>query len=73
LIAVPATLIPIFVATLAGYGFSRFRFPMRDYLFLSIVLLMSLPQQMIAIRVFKIMLDLNLYDNLLSIILLHSA
>ena len=73
LIAVPATLIPIFVATLAGYGFSRFRFPMRDYLFLSIVLLMSIPQQMIAIPVFKIMLDLNLYDNLLSIILIHSA
>ena len=73
LIAIPATLIPILVATLAGYGFARFRFPMRDYLFLSIVLLMSIPQQMIAIPVFKIMLDLNLYDNVLSLILIHSA
>jgi multiple sugar transport system permease protein len=73
LIAIPATIIPVFVAALAGYGFGRFRFPLRDYIFLAIVLLMSVPQQMIAIPIFRIMIDLNLYDNLLSLILLHSA
>src|SRR5439155_304778 len=30
LIAVPGTLIPMFVATLAGYGFARFSFPVRQ-------------------------------------------
>lgn len=73
LIAVPATIIPIFVGALAGYGFSRFRFPLRDYLFLSIVLLMSVPQQMVAIPIFRMMNDLDLYDNLASLILVHSA
>lgn len=73
LIAVPATLIPIFVAALAGYGFSRFSFPLRDYVFLAIVLLMSVPQQMVAIPIFRIMNDLDLHDNLLSLILVHSA
>jgi multiple sugar transport system permease protein len=73
LIAVPATLIPMFVAALAGYGFCRFHFPMRDYVFLSIVLLLSVPQQMIAIPIFRIMLELGLYDNLLSLVLVHSA
>jgi multiple sugar transport system permease protein len=73
LIAIPATLIPIFVATLAGYGFSRFHFPTRDYLFLAVVLLMSVPQQMIAVPVFQLMVSLHLYDNLLSVILIHSA
>jgi multiple sugar transport system permease protein len=73
LIAIPATIIPVFVAALAGYGFSRFRFPFRDYLFLTIVLLMSVPQQMVAIPIFQLMVDLNLDDNLLSVILVHSA
>lgn len=73
LIAIPATLIPVFAAALAGYGFSRFRFPTRDYLFLFIVLLMSVPQQMIAVPVFRTMVDLELDDNLLSLILIHSA
>jgi multiple sugar transport system permease protein len=73
LIAIPATLIPVFVAALAGYGFSRFRFPTRDYLFLFIVLLMSVPQQMIAVPIFRLMVDLQLDDNLLSLIIIHSA
>ena len=73
IVAIPATLAPLFVAALAGYGFSRFRFPMRDYLFLTTVLLMSVPAQMVAIPIFRIMDTLQLYDNLLSLILLHTA
>lgn len=73
LIAIPATLIPIFVAAFAGYGFARFRFPIRDYIFLSIVILMAVPQQMVAIPVFRLMLDLDLIDSLMGLILLHSA
>src|SRR2546428_10890832 len=44
LIAVPASIIPMSVATLAGYGFARFSFPIRDYVFLTVVLLMTIPQ-----------------------------
>lgn len=73
LIAIPGTLIPLFVATLAGYGFARFSFPLRDYLFLTIVLLMTIPQQMVAIPIFRIMLGLGLVNNILALILLHSA
>jgi multiple sugar transport system permease protein len=73
LIAVPGTLIPMFVATLAGYGFARFSFPIRDYLFLTIVLLMTIPQQMVALPIFRIMLGLGLVNSVLSIVLLHSA
>jgi multiple sugar transport system permease protein len=73
IIAVPGTLVPLFVAALAGYGFSRFSFPMRDYIFLAIVLIMSVPSQMIAIPIFQIMVNLQLVDNQLSLILLHTA
>ncbi len=73
LVAIPATLIPIFVATLAGYGFARFSFPVRDYIFLTIVLFMAVPQQMIAIPIFQQMVDLKLTNNLLGLVILHSA
>ncbi|MFQ5905899.1 MAG: carbohydrate ABC transporter permease [bacterium] len=73
LVAVPATLIPMFVATLGGYAFARFRFPTRDYLFLTIVLLMAFPQQMVAIPLFQLMVNVDLVDTHLGLILLHSA
>jgi len=73
LIAVPATIIPMSVATLAGYGFARFSFPIRDYVFLTVVLLMTIPQQMVAIPIFRIMVGLKLEDTLLSLVILHSA
>lgn len=73
LVAVPATFIPMFVATLSAYGFARFNFPSRDYLFLTIVLFMAIPQQMVAIPIFRIMLDLGLVSTRLGLLILHSA
>jgi len=73
LVAIPSTLIPMFVASLAGYGFARFSFPIRDYIFLSVVLIMALPQQMIAVPIFQIMTNLGLIDNFIGLILVHSA
>lgn len=73
LVAIPATLVPMLVATLAAYGFARFRFRTRDYLFLAIVLLMAIPQQMVAVPIFLQMIELGLVDNFLSLILVHSA
>jgi multiple sugar transport system permease protein len=73
IVAIPATFIPIFVAALAGYGFARFSFPVRDYLFLTIVILMAIPQMMVAVPLFLTMVTLNLVSNLLGLILVHSA
>jgi len=73
IVAIPATLIPIFIGALAGYGFARFSFPLRDYAFLTIVVMMAVPQQMVAIPIFQSMVDLNLVDTYLGLILLHTA
>jgi len=73
LVVIPATLIPMLVASLAGYGFARFSFPIRHYIFLTVVLLMAIPQQMIAVPIFQIMNSLNLVDNYIGLILVHSA
>jgi multiple sugar transport system permease protein len=86
IVAVPSTLIPLFVGALAGYAFARFPLPLRfriknhrfnfqikNYLFLIVVLLMALPQQSVVISLFQIMNNLRLIDSYLSIILIHSA
>jgi len=73
IIAVPSTIIPILVGSLAAYSFARFRFPTRDLLFLTIVILMSLPQQMVIIPVFLLTKRLGLWNTYGGLILLHSA
>ena len=73
LVAIPSTIIPMLAASLAGYGFARFSFPIRDYLFLTIVLIMAIPQQMIAVPIFQIMSSLGLVSNYIGLILVHSA
>ena len=73
LVAFPSTLIPIFAASLAAYGFARFRLPLLSSLFILVILLMALPQQMIAIPIFQLMKNLNLLNTYTGLILIHSA
>ncbi len=73
LVGIPATLIPMIVGSLAGYGFARFSFPIKTYLFMVLVLLMSIPQQMIAVPIYRILLNFGLIDTFLGLILVHSA
>ncbi|MEW5866433.1 MAG: carbohydrate ABC transporter permease [Bacillota bacterium] len=72
-VALPATALPILVAAAAAYGFARFSFRMRTYLFLTIVMLMTIPQQMIAVPIFRIMKSLGLVDTPLGLVLVHCA
>jgi multiple sugar transport system permease protein len=72
-VAIPSTFIPILVAALAAYSFARFRFPTRDMLFLTVVLLQTIPQQMVIIPIFKTMFTLGLWNTYIGLILIHSA
>lgn len=73
IVTIPSTFLPILVAALAAYAFARFKFPSRDLLFLLIVLLQTVPQQMVIIPIFNLMLRLGLLNNYLGLILLHSS
>ncbi|RAM60494.1 MULTISPECIES: carbohydrate ABC transporter permease [unclassified Mesotoga] len=73
MIAIPATIAPLLLATLAGYGISRYGFPLRKTFILTVVLTLALPQQMIAIPIFRIMSNLGLVDTFFGLILLHTA
>jgi len=59
----------IVISVLAGYGFSRFRFPGRDFLFVLVVLIMMMPYQVTLVSNY-IMLDaLGLIGGYASVIL----
>jgi len=73
IVAVPSTFIPLLVGALAGYAFARFSFPIKNYIFLTVVLLMSLPQQSIAVPLYQMMSKFHLVDTFLGLILVHSA
>ncbi|PKP61587.1 ABC transporter permease [Candidatus Atribacteria bacterium HGW-Atribacteria-1] len=72
-IAFSATILPIFMASIAAYGFARFSFPIKNYLFVTIVALMALPCQMIAVPIFFLMKRLDLLNTYLGLIIVHSA
>lgn len=73
IVTIPSTFIPILIAALGAYSFARFRFPARDLLFLVLVLLQTIPQQMVIIPIFNIMLRIGLWNNYMGLILVHTA
>ncbi|MFA4719364.1 carbohydrate ABC transporter permease [Pyrococcus kukulkanii] len=73
IVAIPSTIIPILTASLAAYAFSRYSFPIKNYLFAFIVFLMALPQQMTVVPLYFLLRDLKLLNTFTGIILVHSA
>ncbi len=73
IVVIPATIVPLFIGAMAAYGFLRFRVPFSNTLFLIIVLLMSIPQQMVAVPLFRFMRDVGLLDTYTGLVLVHSA
>jgi ABC-type glycerol-3-phosphate transport system permease component len=53
IITIPATVIQIVIATMAGYAFAWMRFPGRDFFFIVIVLLLVVPIQMTLVPVLR--------------------
>lgn len=73
LIAVGGTVLPIIVASLAGYAFAWLEFPGRDWLFIVVVALLVVPLQMALIPMFSFYNTLGIFDTVLSLVLFHTA
>ncbi len=73
LIAVPSTLIPLTLASMAAYAFSWLNFPMRDGLFLFVVALLMIPVQVAFIPLLKLFAPTGLLNNFGAIWLTHTA
>nr|BBH86318.1 ABC transporter permease [Thermosporothrix sp. COM3] len=69
LVAVTVTLCQLITCSLAGYAFARLRFPGRDIIFFLFLATLMIPFQLTIIPIFLTMKELNLLDNLLSLIL----
>lgn len=73
IIAVFATLLPLFVGSLASFAITKFRVGGRQALFALFLSTMLLPVQLILIPLFPFLRDLQLNDTLLGLILVHAA
>jgi alpha-glucoside transport system permease protein len=72
-IAIGATVIPIFIAAMAGYAFAWLEFPGRDWLFILVIAMLVVPLQMALIPMFSLYNTFRLSDTIWSIILFHTA
>jgi len=73
IIALPSTVVPVLVGSLAAYSFMRFKFPLKSTLFMLTVVLIMLPIQAVILPDFLTMFRLGLWNTHLGVIILHSA
>ncbi|HIU07474.1 MAG TPA: carbohydrate ABC transporter permease [Candidatus Limiplasma pullistercoris] len=67
--SVMGTLTTLFFCSLAGFAFAKYRFPARNALFYFVVATMTIPAEVGSIPLFLIMRNLDLINNLWSLIL----
>ncbi|MDD9856311.1 MAG: carbohydrate ABC transporter permease [Gammaproteobacteria bacterium] len=68
-----STFLAVFLGTLAAYGFSRFRVPLKDDLLFFILSTRMMPPIAVAIPIFLMYRKLGLSDTALGMILLYTA
>jgi alpha-glucoside transport system permease protein len=72
-IAIGSTVLPIFIAALAGYAFAWMDFPGRDWLFIGVIAMLVVPLQMALIPMFSLYNRLGIFDTVAGLILFHTA
>ena len=73
IVAIPSTIIPLLLASMAAYAFSWLNFPFRDGLFLLVVALLMIPLQVAFIPLLKLFAPTGLLDGFVPIWLTHTA
>ena len=73
IITVPSTVIPIFVAALSAYAFSRFSFPIKDMLFLTLVFIQIIPSILTLIPLTILLREAKLLNTIAGLVLIHTA
>ena len=68
-----STFLAVFLGTLAAYGFSRFRVPLKDDLLFFILSTRMMPPVAVAIPIFLMFRQLGLSDTAAGMILLYTA
>lgn len=72
IVAVVTTVIVVTFGTLAGYGFSRFRFPYDDYVFIGILGARLLPPIGMLVPFYRLFGQFNLIDTRIALIVVYT-
>jgi multiple sugar transport system permease protein len=72
IVAITTTVIVVTFGTLAGYGFSRFRFPYDDYVFIAILGARLLPPIGMLVPFYQLIGQLNLLNTRLGLIFVYT-
>lgn len=75
IVTTSALVLNILVASMAAYGFarSRYRFALREPIFLLIFIAIMFPPQIILLALYQVMVKYGLYNTLLGLILVYAA
>jgi multiple sugar transport system permease protein len=73
IIAFGSTFLAVFLGTLAAYGFSRFKVPLKDDLLFFILSTRMMPPIAVAIPIYLMYRELGLSDTKMGMILLYTA
>jgi alpha-glucoside transport system permease protein len=73
IVAIPATLLPIFFAALAAYAFAWLDFKGRQWMFALLVGLQIVPLQMVLVPIARLYVNLGLQSSFLGIWLFHTG
>ena len=70
-VVLPATIIPIMIAAFAAYAFTFMEFPFRDTLFVVVVGLLVVPNQVALVPLLRLYTDFNLTGQYAAVYLAH--
>ena len=70
-VVLPATIIPIMIAAFAAYAFTFMEFPFRDTLFVTIVALLVVPNQVALVPLLRLYTNFNLTGQFAAVYLAH--
>lgn len=70
-VSLGTVVLTVVVSVLAGYGFSRYRFPMKNALFVLIIATLMIPFQSILTPLFIILAKLGLNNSLFGLMLIY--
>jgi multiple sugar transport system permease protein len=69
IVAVTVTFLGLFLNSLAGYAFAKFRFPGRDKIFLVLIIALMVPSQVTMMPVFLILRNMGLINSYFGLII----
>ncbi len=73
IIAIPGTLFPMLIGAFAAYAFAWMKFPGRDWIFLGIVALLVIPNQIALVPILSLFTQIGLTGKYAAVWIVHTA